>query len=98
MYLCVANFMKFFQDKIVYEYIGHTHRARWLYDHFKLCKDTFPLGTIVSVVDFTKTYTLKPQNEVQPIYYNSTQVSIFVHITFIHVHDSMEEDKKVLRE
>ena len=63
-----------------------------------MCKDTFPLGTIVSVVDFAENYTLKPQNEVQPMYYNSTLVSIFVHIAFIHAHDSREEDNKVLRE
>ena len=55
-------FMKLFQDKIVYEYIGHTHRARWLDDKLKLCKDTFPLGMIVSIVDFAENYTLKPHN------------------------------------
>ena len=90
--------MKLFQEKIIYEYIGHTHRVIWLDVQFKLCKDTFPLGTIVLVVDFTKNYTLKPQNEVQPMYYNSTKVSIFVHVAFIHVHDSTKEDINVLRE
>ena len=77
--VCVADFMKLFQEKIVYDYIAHTHRARWLDEQFKLYKDTFPLGTIVSVVDFAGNYTLKPQNAVQPMYYNSIQVSIFVH-------------------
>ena len=46
----IADFMKLFQEKIVYDYIGHTHRARWLDEKFKLCKDTFSLGTIVSIV------------------------------------------------
>ena len=96
--VCVADFIKLFQEKIVYDYIGHTHRARWLDEKFKLCKETLPLGTIVLVVDFAENYTLKPQNEVQPMYYNSTQVSIFVHIAFIHAHDSIEEDTNVLRE
>ena len=96
--VCVADFMKLFQEKIVYDYIGHTHRARWLDEQFKLCKDTFPLGTIVSVVDLTENYTLKSQNEVQPMYYNSIQVSIFVHIAFIHAHDSTKDDRKILRE
>ena len=32
------------------------------------------------------------------MYYNSKQVSIFVHIEFIHAHDNTEDDKKVLRE
>ena len=78
--VCVADFMKLFQEKIVYDYIGHTHRAKWLDEQSKLCKDTFPLGVIMSVVDFAKNYTLKPQNEVQPMYYYSIQASIFVHI------------------
>ena len=96
--VCVADFMKLFQGKLVYDYIGHTHRDRWLDEKFKLCKDTFPLGMIVSVIDFTKNYTLKPQNEVQPMYYISIQVSIFVHIAFIHAHHSVEDDRKVLKE
>ena len=66
--VCVADFMKLFQEKIVYDYIGHTHRARWLHEKFNLCKDTFPLGMIVLVVDFADEYTLKPQNKVQPMY------------------------------
>lgn len=62
--ICVAQFMKMFQEKLVYVYIMHTHRARWLDEKFKLCKDTFPLGTIVSIIDFAENYTLQPQNEV----------------------------------
>ena len=34
----------------------------------------------------------------QPIYYNSIQVSISVDIAFIHAHDSTEDGRKVLRE
>lgn len=32
------------------------------------------------------------------MYYHSTQVSIFVHIAFMHADDSTEEDRKVVRE
>ena len=67
----VYEFMKIFCEKIIYEYARHTHRARWLNLQFKLCKDTFPLDTIVSVVDFAENYTLQPQNEVQAKYYTS---------------------------
>ena len=28
--ICEADFMKVFQEKLVYEYIVHIHRARWL--------------------------------------------------------------------
>lgn len=86
------------QQKIVYEYICHTPWPRILDEQFKLCKDTFPLSMIVSFVDFTKKDKLKPQNEVQAMYDHSTQVSIFVHTTFIHVHDNKEEDSIFLRE
>ena len=96
--VCVADFMKLFQEKIVYDYIGHTHRDRWLDKQFKLCNDTFSLGTIMSVFDFAENYTLEPQNEVQPMYYNSIQVLIFVHIEFIHAHGSTKDNIKVLRE
>lgn len=90
--------MGIFHENIVYEYARYNHQACWLDSQFKLCKDTFPLHTIVSIVDFIENYTLQPQNEVQSQYYNSTQVSIFVYIEFIHAHDSMEEDRKILRE
>ena len=52
----------------------------------------------MSVVDFVENYTLIPQNEVQPMYYNSIQLSIFVHIAFIHAHDRTYDDRKILRE
>ena len=67
----VYDFMKIFCEKIIYEYARHTPRARWLDLQFKLCKDTFPLDTIVLIVDFTDHYTLQPQNEVQENYYTS---------------------------
>ena len=92
------QFMSMFRENLVYEYARHTHRARWLDTQFKLCKDTFPFGNIVSVVDFVENYTLQPQREVQSQYYNSTQVSIFVHIAFIHAADSTKDQRKVLRE
>ena len=58
----------------------------------------FPLNTIVSVVKFVENYTLQPQNEVQEKYYTSQQVSIFVHITFMHSPTSTEDDRNILRE
>ena len=96
--ILVYEFMKIFHEKIIYEYARHIHRARWLYLQFKLCKDTFPLDTIVLVVDFAKNYTLKPQNEVQENYYTSQYVSIFFHITFMHSPTSIEDDRNILRE
>lgn len=90
--LPVSAYMVKFKEEIVYEYARHTHRARWLDEQFKLRKDTFSLGIIVSVVDFAKNYTLQPQIEVQSQYYNSVQVVIFVYITFMHSPESTERD------
>ena len=69
--ILVYEFMKIFHEKIIYKYARHIHRARWLDLKFKLCKDTFPLDTIVLVVEFTENYSLQPQYEVQEKYYTS---------------------------
>ena len=61
-------------------------------------QDTFPCGTIVSVVDFAKNYTLQPQNEIQSQYYHSEQVSLMVHITYRHGLNSSEEQREILKE
>ena len=48
----VYEFMKIFCENIIYKYERHTHRSGWLDLQFTLCKDTLPLDTIVSVIDF----------------------------------------------
>ena len=63
-----------------------------------MCKETFLIGTIISVVDFAENYTLQPQNETQSQYYNSIQIAIFVHITYRHAPDSAEDNRKIIRE
>ena len=58
--------------------------ACWQDEQFITCTDTFPSGTILSVVDFAENYTLQIQNEIQSQYYHSNQVSIMVHIVQVH--------------
>ena len=67
-------------------------------EKFRTCWDTFPLETILSVVEFEKNYTLQPQNEIQSQYYHSEQVSMVVHITYRHGPDSNEEKRVILKE
>ena len=62
------------------------------------CRDTFPHGTILSVVDFAENYTLQPQNEIQSQYYHSKQVSLLVHITYRHGPNNSEEHREILKE
>jgi len=71
--------------------------ARWKDEHFKLCRDMFPLGTIFSVMDFVENYTLQPQNEIQSQYYHSEKVSIMVHITYRKGLDNTEENRVILK-
>ena len=86
----VCDFIPKFRGKIQ-QFIQHVNMARWQDAQFKICWDTFPLGTILSVVYFAENYTLQPQNEIQSQYYHSKQVSIMVHITYRHGQDSNEE-------
>lgn len=63
-----------------------------------MCKDTFPIGTIISTDDFAENYSLQPQNETQFEYYNSIQTAIFVHITYKNAPDSAEDNQKIITE
>ena len=80
------------------QYVKHVHVARWQDEQFRACKDTFPIGTILSVVNFVVNYTLKPQNNIQSQYYHSYQVNIMVHITYRHGEDSIEYKWVILKE
>lgn len=58
----------------IYPYIAHAHGAKWQDRQFRACLATFPIGVVVSVVDFVENYTFTPQNEIQSEYYFSEQV------------------------
>ena len=49
----VCDFILEFCGKIQ-QYIQHVDMARWKHDQLRICQDTFPLGTILSVVDFVE--------------------------------------------
>ena len=66
------------------QYVQHVHVAWWQDEQYRKCKDNFPIGTIISIVDFAENCTLQPHNEIQSQYYHSDQVNIMVHITYSH--------------
>jgi hypothetical protein len=72
--------------------------AQWKDKHFRICTDTFIIGIVLSLVYFTKNYTLQPQNEIQSQYYQLDQVKIMVHITYMNGLDSTEQNKFILKE
>jgi hypothetical protein len=74
------------------------HVARWKDENFRICKDTFPVGTVLLVVDFAENYTLQLKNEIQSLYYHTVKVNIMVHITYEHGPDSNEENSVILKE
>ena len=39
------------------QYVKHVHDTRWQDEQFRACRDTFPIGTILSVADFAENYT-----------------------------------------
>jgi hypothetical protein len=51
--ICVIDFLKKFEEQI-YKYTKHSHRARWKDLQFKQSPEVFPLGIILSVVDFVE--------------------------------------------
>ena len=58
--ICVIDFLKKFEDEI-YNYTKHSHRARWQDLQLKHASENFPLGTILSIVDFIENYTFATQ-------------------------------------
>ena len=54
----MASFISDFKENIFYKYARDSHKSQWLDQQFRMCKDTFSIGTIISVVDFAKNYTL----------------------------------------
>ena len=54
----VVSFISYFKTNIFYKYARHNHRSQWSNKSFRMCKDSFPIDTIISVVDFGKNYTL----------------------------------------
>ena len=77
----VSVFVKEFIEK-TRQYVQHVHLARWQDEKFRVCRDTFPRGTILSVVDFAENYTLQPQNEIQSQYYHSEQECSYYKLGF----------------
>ena len=74
------------------------HVARWQDENFRICIDTIPIGIVLSVVDFSNSYPLQPQNEIQSQYYHSEKVSIMIHITYRHGSNSNEQNIVILKE
>ena len=63
--ISVASFISDFKENIFYNYARHSHRSHRFDQQFRMRKETFSIGTIISVVEYDENYTLQPQNETQ---------------------------------
>ena len=58
--ISVASFISYFKTNLFYKYARHSYKYLWLDQQFRMCKETFPIDTIILVVDFAENYTLQP--------------------------------------
>jgi len=56
----VHTFMDDIKSNFIPKYVKHPQHARWLASEFCQCRNTFPHGTILSVVYFVENYALAP--------------------------------------
>ena len=70
--------------KLIQPYIRHAFFAKWQAEQFQTLRETFPLGTILSVVDFAENYSFVSQKQLQAEYYYTKQVTIMVQVSYRH--------------
>jgi hypothetical protein len=58
------------------EFVLHNYVSRWQYLKFKECLQNFTHDAIISCVDFSESYTLKIENEIQNMHWYNFQVRI----------------------
>ena len=75
--------MENFQSQI-YKYIKYSHSYRWKTYEFKNSHEVFDPLKILLVVEFAENYTFYPHTKIQSEYYHFEQVSILVHVLYIH--------------
>ena len=52
------TFMDDFKSNYLLKYVKHSQNAWCISSQFRLCRNTYPIGIILSMVDFSKNYTL----------------------------------------
>ena len=74
-------FFEYFKTKLP-QFVKHNFIARWQEDHCKRSMQSLGKDVILSHIDFAENYTCEIQNQIQSMYWCSTQISILVHITY----------------
>ncbi|KAL3688361.1 hypothetical protein R1sor_014670 [Riccia sorocarpa] len=87
----VSEFIQFMKSKLAH-FVKHDFIQKWQAKQYRQCIKTFPIGTVVSVIDYAENYTFLPRNEIQSKYWTSKQVMILVHIFYYHSQFSTADD------
>ncbi|KAL3689045.1 hypothetical protein R1sor_015354 [Riccia sorocarpa] len=90
----VSEFIQFMKSKLAH-FVKHDFTQKWQVKQYRQCIKTFPIGTVVSVIDYAENYTFLPRNEIQSEYWTSKQVTILVHIFYYHTQFSIADDRDV---
>jgi len=92
------EFLTFFKPT-VQGFIRHNFEARWQSDQAKLLRVCLQRHTVLSHIDFVENYTFQVQNEIQSMYFNSTQITILVQVTYyITTQPGADEMASLVRE
>lgn len=63
-------------------FVYHNFCARWQTEQAKSAKESLPTNAILTHIDFAENYTFQVQNEIQSMYYHSTQITIMVQVVY----------------
>lgn len=74
-------FLDYLKSKLP-QFVKHNFIARWQDVHCRLSMENLHGDWILSHIDFAENYTFEIQNQIQSMYWCSTQISILVHITY----------------
>jgi hypothetical protein len=74
-------FFEYLKSKLP-QFVRHNFIARWQDDHCRRSMECMGEDVILSHIDFAENYTFEIQNQIQSMYWCSTQISILVHITY----------------
>lgn len=73
-------------------FVYHNFCARLQSEQAKLAKESLPRNAVLTHIDFAENYTFQVQNEIQSMYYHSTQVTIMVQVVYrMHIIDEADD-------
>jgi hypothetical protein len=98
----ITTFSEFldFLKPTLQRFITHNFVACWQSDQAKLLRSSLQGSIILTHIDFTENYTFQVQNEIQSMYYQSSQITILVQVTYSTTLSTVGgvEDSSLMRE